>query len=77
MQNLSEMDKLLPMRLVDYLQKTCRTPEWLAKEAGCTAQAAYKYIRGERIPRHDIMQRIHAATEGAVTANDFYDLPNT
>ncbi|MGL1921963.1 MAG: helix-turn-helix transcriptional regulator [Hyphomicrobiales bacterium] len=34
-----------------------------------------RYINGERKPTDGIYLKIHAATNGQVTPNDFYDLP--
>ena len=35
-------------------------------------RTAQRYITGERIPRPEVMEKIHEITEGQVTANDFY-----
>ena len=39
--------------------------------------AVNRYVRGERIPTPRIMARIVEATDGQVTANDFYAQPDT
>lgn len=36
------------------------------------ATAINKYCLGQRIPRPDVMRKIFAATNGAVTPNDFF-----
>lgn len=40
------------------------------------ATAINKYCLGQRIPRPDVMRKIFDATNGAVTPNDFFDLPD-
>ncbi len=63
------------MKLEAYLTKNQKSIEEFAQEAGISAQAIYKYLRGERIPRKEFLTRMAAATGGEVTANDFLDLP--
>ncbi len=54
-------------------EKGLRAPE-MAVRIGVTEQAVRHYLRGERIPAPEVMRRIVAATGGAVTPNDFYDV---
>ncbi len=63
------------MKLEAYLNKTHQSIEDFAQEAGISAQAIYKYLRGERLPRKEFLNRLAAVTNGEVTANDFLDLP--
>lgn len=35
-----------------------------------------RYARKERIPSKHVMSAIYVVTEGIVTPNDFYELPN-
>ena len=63
------------MKLEAYLTKHQISIEDFAKDAGISAQAIYKYLRGERTPRKEFLTRMAAATHGEVTANDFLDLP--
>ncbi len=65
------------MKLDAYLQKTNKSIEELSQETGISAQAIYKYLRGERIPRKEFFTKLAEATGGQVTANDFLDLPQT
>lgn len=51
------------------------TCQRLADELGCIHATASRYCLGRRIPEPSAMARIHALTKGAVTANDFYGLP--
>lgn len=65
------------MKLDAYLEHTGKSVEELSKESGISAQALYKYIRGERTPRKEYFSKLAAATDGQVTANDFLDLPES
>lgn len=42
-----------------------------AGRIGVTQTAAYRYVAGDRMPRPEVLRRIHAETAGEVTANDF------
>ena len=64
------------MKLEAYLAKTQQSIEAFAQEAGISAQAIYKYLRGERIPRKEFLTRLAKITGGEVTANDFIDMPS-
>jgi len=44
--------------------------------AACSRHAISKWANGVRIPRREDMAVIYAVTDGIVTANDFYDLPD-
>lgn len=46
----------------------------LGRAIGVGQAAVNRYIRGERIPRPDVMRRIVETTNGAVGPADFYDL---
>jgi len=63
------------MRLGQYLEESGEKPGTFAERIGVKRLAIYRYIRGTRRPAHHIIGRIAAATDGAVTANDFYDDP--
>jgi transcriptional regulator with XRE-family HTH domain len=43
-----------------------------AELIGASEEGVAKWLRGERIPRRAVMQRIVKATRGRVTATDFY-----
>jgi hypothetical protein len=49
--------------------------DWLAGEIGVSRDGARKWVYGTRTPRLPVLQRISAATNGAVTANDFIPAP--
>lgn len=59
------------MRLTEFLNASASTRTKFASEIGVTRIALHRYERGERFPRPEILERITAATEGKVTANDF------
>lgn len=42
-----------------------------AVRVGATKHAVGKWVRGERMPRPVVMEKIGRITEGQVTANDF------
>ncbi len=63
------------MRLSNYLQKSGHSYEDFAGLIGVTMTTVYRYAKGLRIPDENVMPVIHAVTNGEVTANDFYDLP--
>jgi hypothetical protein len=63
------------MRLNDFIEKNSPSVEAFALNAGLSADAIRKYLRGERTPRRKSITKIIDATQGQVTANDFYDLP--
>lgn len=58
-----------------YLSQNKITVEDFAGVVGLSAPAIYKYLSGERTPRGQSVPKIAEATGGAVTANDFYNLP--
>lgn len=47
----------------------------LGDRLGVGREAVRKWLRGERIPRPEVMRRIVEVTEGKVGPADFYDLP--
>lgn len=61
------------MTLKDYLAASRLSATDFAQKVGITRHYAARLARGERIPRTDLMRRIVDATEGAVTANDFFE----
>lgn len=61
------------MRLEIYLTKKRLTIPEFAEQIGVTPQAVHRYVRGERIPRLDVMDRIIELTGGKVEAGDLVD----
>lgn len=68
------------MRLEDWRQQQGLTIRQLARRLGTAAETVRCAClppshRDQRIPRAGLMETIHVVTGGAVTPNDFYDLP--
>ena len=62
------------MKLETWLSGSNKTIAQFRKELGVSSIATtYRYLRGERIPRPEIMRRISEITNGQVTPDDFYD----
>ena len=64
------------MKFSKFVEDSTKSIAEIAEEIQVSPQTIHKYVKGERIPEPDIMQRIFTATNGQVTANDFYDLPH-
>jgi transcriptional regulator with XRE-family HTH domain len=63
------------MKLATYLEQNELTDAAFARLIGVERQAVGRYKSGERFPEKLILLEIYRATNGAVTANDFADLP--
>ncbi len=59
------------MDLRKYLAEQKITHAAFAREVGCKDTTLYRYLKGHRFPRPNMLQRIVHLTQGAVTANDF------
>ena len=59
------------MRLDVYLERNNITVEQFADSIGVHRTSIYRFMRGIAFPRPATIQKITAATEGRVTANDF------
>lgn len=44
-----------------------------AETIGVSVQAVHRYVSGERVPRHEVMERIATATGGRVQPNDMHE----
>jgi predicted transcriptional regulator len=64
------------MTLQQYMAARAVSPGKFAKLIGVSRQTVHRYLAGESIPAPPIMRRIYAQTDGQVSANDFYELPN-
>ena len=62
------------MKLRQYLTDHDLTLTEFARLVGVTTEAVRRYVGGDRTPTPDVMRRIFDMTDGAVTANDFFDL---
>jgi antitoxin CcdA len=63
------------MKLQSYLASHGYPAIEFGRRLGVSKASVSRYASGARIPSPAVMRRIVAETEGAVTANDFYDLP--
>jgi len=63
------------MTLASWLNSSNLTPTAFADLIGVSRQAMWRYCSNERVPRPEILKRIHKATSGKVTANDFMLAP--
>lgn len=61
------------MKLKDYLKTNGRTYEQFAQAIRVSPVSVYRYASGRQLPDRDVLPRIYAATDGAVTPNDFFD----
>ena len=58
------------MKLADYLMRNRLTPNQFAAMISVCAETVRRYAKGDRFPSRNIIDRIEAATKGAVKAND-------
>jgi transcriptional regulator with XRE-family HTH domain len=65
------------MRLADWRKEQGYTQQQLADQLGVNQSAVSYWERSLNpyLPQPDAMRRIFALTRGAVSPNDFYDLP--
>lgn len=63
------------MKLADWMIQTGTTVPQLAAGTGEGVETCRLWVKGRRIPRRDKMARLHEFTKGAVTPNDFFDIP--
>lgn len=59
------------MRLSDYFASAQVNERAFAALLGVSAKAVRHWVRGDRTPRPEQMQKIIIATKGAVSPNDF------
>lgn len=64
------------MRIEEFVKKSKMKQEAFAEKIGVTQGALSRYVNGIRMPPPAIMRKIYVATNGAVTPNDFYGLPD-
>lgn len=62
------------MRLQEYLAETGTTRAEFARQIGVKHISVTRYLEG-RVPEAAVMSKIIEATDGKVTANDFFELP--
>jgi transcriptional regulator with XRE-family HTH domain len=59
------------MRLAEYLESSKISPAEFSRLIGVSPAAVSRYASGRRFPEPSVLVRIRAATDGAVTADDF------
>lgn len=62
------------MKLNQYLAESKTSPAQFAEQLGVSKETVRRYLKGERIPDRDMMQKIALATACKVTANDFFGI---
>lgn len=73
---LSDLDRHYHMRFKDWISREGISLGQAARRIGLpNATAVRRYMLGDHVPRPGIMTRIYCVSGGAVTPNDFYDLP--
>lgn len=66
------MGTFMLMKLSTYLAQCGSTQADFAKAIGVSSFAVGKWVRGNRIPRPELLSKITTQTGGKVTANDFF-----
>lgn len=61
------------MRLGSYLKVKEITRADFGAEIGVSHVSVVRYVKGQRMPRPDVLERIHKVTHGEVTYADFYN----
>lgn len=64
------------MRFSEFLKINKITQETVAKDLNTSQATVSRWVRGDFIPRNNVMQKIIAYTNGEVQPNDFYDAKN-
>lgn len=63
------------MQLSEYLKSTGISVAEFGLQIGAKSRAnVYRYLKGVHIPEPKVMKKIVVATQGKVTANDFYNV---
>jgi transcriptional regulator with XRE-family HTH domain len=63
------------MRLQEYLAINHISRADFARKVDVSVESVRRYLTG-RVPETSVMSKIIEVTEGKVTANDFFDLPD-
>ena len=57
------------------LELYCKQHNWspadLAKRLGVHRNSIHRYLRGDRRPSWEVLERLRTVTKGRITANDF------
>jgi transcriptional regulator with XRE-family HTH domain len=60
-------------RLSDYLDQRNEAQNAFAARAGLSDATLSRVLKGKIPPSPDVVEKVHAATDGAVTANDLFE----
>jgi transcriptional regulator with XRE-family HTH domain len=61
------------VRLPEYLAHRNETQTAFASRAGLSNGTLSRVLTGKIAPSPDVVEKVHAATDGQVTANDLYE----
>lgn len=64
-----------PHPLLAYSRSSGKTVHQIAREAGCSRMTLYRLMKGEQNATIGLLQRVSEATNGAVSAEDFFPQP--
>ena len=67
---------ILLMKLASYITANGLTDTTFAKLIGRTQSTVSRIRRGVAMPDHETALAVYQATNGAVSPNDFFDLPS-
>ena len=65
------------MQLADYLKKHKKSHDAFGREIGVAGATVSRYANKQRHPEPEIMQKIIDVTNAQVTANDFFEVPES
>lgn len=65
------------MKLADYLKENKILKHAFAEQIGCAPSTISRLLSGKHVPDRETMTKIIEVTGGAVTPNDFFDLPKS
>jgi transcriptional regulator with XRE-family HTH domain len=63
------------MELSEYIKAQGLTPSGFAEQIGVPASTITRVMAGHRKPGFELLEKIHAATNGVVEPNDFLKQP--
>lgn len=66
---------MTPMKLSAWLTESGTSDTDFARRIGVSRQTVWRYTDDGRVPKRSVMERIRTATNGAVTADDFFAGP--
>lgn len=61
------------MQLSQYMKRHGKSSQQIAEAIGVDNSSVSRYLAGKRLPTPQVMRKIKQVTNGAVTADDFYE----